>query len=138
MARMYKTGDLARYLPDGNIEFLGRNDSQVKVSWLSHRAGRDRDAAGPLPRCARSRGQRPRRYARRQRLCAYLVTQDGVELPLEKLRAHLLATLPEYMIPVAYVRLDAFPLTLAGKLIARRCRCRKITRISSALTKRRR
>ncbi|MDB6372144.1 non-ribosomal peptide synthetase, partial [Photorhabdus bodei] len=113
-ARLYRTGDLARYLPDGNLEFLGRNDQQVKIRGFRVELGEieARLAEHPAVREAvvlvRGEGQD-------KRLVAYVVAEayDGLA---NSLRAHLQAILPDYMVPSAFVRLDAFPLTPNGKL----------------------
>ncbi|HYG63509.1 MAG TPA: condensation domain-containing protein, partial [Thermoanaerobaculia bacterium] len=112
--RLYKTGDLGRYLPGGDIEFLGRTDHQVKVRGFrielgeveavlaSHQAVRDCVVLAPLD----SSGAR--------RLVAYVV---GPEPPnTEELRAFLAGRLPEPMVPTAFRALDALPLTLNGKV----------------------
>jgi amino acid adenylation domain-containing protein/non-ribosomal peptide synthase protein (TIGR01720 family) len=113
-SRMYRSGDLARYLQDGDIEYLGRLDHQVKIrgyriepgeieSRLSEHAG-IREAV-VLPR-EDAPGQK--------RLVGYYTAHAAVRA--ETLRAHLLQTLPEYMVPAAYVCLDKLPLTPNGKL----------------------
>jgi len=113
--RLYKTGDLARYLPDGNIEFLGRNDSQVKIRGFRIELG---EIESQLITCE---GIREAVVLAREdtpadkRLVAYYTASDG-EVPVEQIRAHLTARLPEYMIPAAYVILDSLPLTRNGKL----------------------
>ena len=111
-ARMYKTGDLGRWLPDGNIEFLGRNDFQVKLRGFRIELGEieARLAQHPAVREAVV-------LVREERLVAYLVPADAQLVPdVETLRTHLSATLPDYMVPAAYVSLDALPLTPNGKL----------------------
>jgi amino acid adenylation domain-containing protein len=113
-ARMYKTGDLGRWTADGIIEYLGRNDFQVKIrgfrielgeieAWLA-----ECDGVSEVNVIARedSLGDK--------RLVAYYIA--GANIRPEALRAHLLASLPEYMVPAAYVRLDRMPLTHNGKL----------------------
>jgi acyl-CoA synthetase (AMP-forming)/AMP-acid ligase II/acyl carrier protein len=113
-ARMYRTGDLGRWLPDGVIEFLGRNDFQVKLRGFRIELGeieaRLRDH--PLVRDAVVVARED--SAGDRRLAAYYVAET--EIPVEELRAHLAASLPDYMVPAAHVRLDALPLTPNGKL----------------------
>ncbi|MBE8597834.1 non-ribosomal peptide synthase/polyketide synthase [Xenorhabdus sp. BG5] len=128
-ARIYRSGDLARYLPDGNLEFLGRNDQQVKIRGFRIEPGEieARLVEHPMVResvvLAQGEGQD-------KRLVAYVVTETVVtetgntevkvaetdEGLANSLRAHLSSLLPDYMVPAAFVRLDAFPLTLNGKL----------------------
>ncbi len=108
--RLYRTGDLVRYLPDGNLEFLGRNDFQVKLRGVRLELGEieSRLAAHPALREVAV-------LIRDERLVAYFTVR--AEAPsLEALRAHVLAQLPEYMVPAAFVQLDALPLNPAGKL----------------------
>ena len=112
--RLYKTGDLARHLPDGNVEYLGRNDFQVKIRGFRIELG---EIEARLAECEGVR--EPVVVAREdrsgdKRLTEYYVS-DTIIAP-EALRATLLAKLPEYMAPAAYVRLDRIPLTYNGKL----------------------
>ena len=121
-ARMYRTGDLARYLPDGNIEYLGRNDYQVKIRGFRIEPGEievrlaEHVAVCDAVVLARGEGDD-------QRLVAYVVLrhaqQDDRAIPenlAETLRSHLASRLPDYMLPAAFVALEAFPLTPNGKL----------------------
>ncbi len=118
-ARMYRTGDVARYRADGTIEFLGRVDQQVKIrgyrielgeieSELGRHSGVQecvvvaRDDAGSDPR-----------------LVAYLVPK-GAAPAIEELREHLRETLPEFMVPALFVSLAALPLTPNGKIDRKR------------------
>ncbi len=110
-ARMYKTGDLGRRLADGNLEFRGRNDFQVKIRGFRIEPG---EIEAKLTECAGVREAVV--IARDQRLVAYLVADEGVTLQAAELRTALSAQLPEYMIPSAFVALDAMPLTSNGKL----------------------
>jgi amino acid adenylation domain-containing protein/FkbM family methyltransferase len=110
-ARLYRTGDLARWRPDGTLEFLGRNDHQVKVRGF-------RIELGEIEAALRAHGSvadcvvMARADAGEQRLVAYVV--GGVEAA--ELRAHLRESLPEYMVPSAFVFLETLPLTPNGKL----------------------
>ncbi|MEO8378442.1 MAG: amino acid adenylation domain-containing protein, partial [Acidobacteriota bacterium] len=115
-ARMYKTGDLGRWLPDGNIEYLGRNDSQVKIRGYRVELG---EIEVQLAQCAGVREavvMAREDVAGDKRVVAYLVPQDGASLEAAALRVALQLQLPEYMLPSAFVLLEALPLTPNGKL----------------------
>ncbi len=113
-ARMYKTGDLARYLPNGNLEFLGRNDHQVKIRGF-------RIELGEIEACLTQHAQVREAVVlamgegQDKRLVAYVVAEPDDALA-GILRTHVAAALPDYMVPSAFVQLDAFPLTPNGKL----------------------
>ncbi|WP_186025078.1 non-ribosomal peptide synthetase, partial [Burkholderia gladioli] len=116
-ARLYRTGDLGRYLPDGNIEYLGRNDFQVKIRGLRVELGEIEAAlaacegVGEAVVIARQDGA-----SESARLVAYLVPTEGAAPAPAELRARLATSLPDYMVPNAFVALAAFPLTPNGKL----------------------
>ena len=107
--RMYRTGDLARWLPDGNLDYLGRNDDQVKIRGVRIELGEIESALASHPALQDAVVQ-----FRDGQLWAWFVPRQPVEI--EVLRTHLQASLPDYMLPAAYVRLDALPLTANGKL----------------------
>ncbi|KAG0205457.1 hypothetical protein BGX31_002985, partial [Mortierella sp. GBA43] len=113
-ARMYKTGDMARYLSDGNIVYLGRNDHQVKIRGFRIELGEieARLVDHPLVDAATVivMGQ-----GSDKKLVAYVVSQPTDQL-VHVLRSHLSSCLPDYMVPAATVRLDALPLTSNGKI----------------------
>jgi amino acid adenylation domain-containing protein len=112
-ARMYKTGDMGRWLADGNIEFLGRNDYQVKIRGFRIELGEIETALAQHPAVYEA-VVLAREENGDKRLVAYYCAE--VELGAGVLRAHLGASLPDYMVPAAYVFLDTLPLTPNGKL----------------------
>ncbi len=114
--RLYRTGDMGRYLPDGNIEFLGREDFQVKVQGYRIELG---EIEALLQRhegvenCAVTvREDRPGE----KRLVGYAVRKTGLHLSSAELREYLRAKLPEYMVPATLVFMDRFPITPNGKV----------------------
>ncbi|PIE25756.1 MAG: non-ribosomal peptide synthetase [Micrococcales bacterium] len=113
-ARLYRTGDLGRYRDDGTLEFLGRVDHQVKVRGFRVEVGEVERALAAHPAIDEAvvavRGEGDRR-----RLVAYLVTTEAAP-DVAELRAHLRTTLPDYMVPAAFVTRDALPLTPTGKI----------------------
>ena len=115
-ARMYKTGDLGRWLADGSVEFAGRNDFQVKIRGFRIELGEieaallDHAAVRQAVVIARKDGTGTRQ------LIAYVVGQ--AEIDAGQLRSHLCSRLPEYMVPLAYVQMQALPQTPNGKLDA--------------------
>ncbi|KQZ30950.1 hypothetical protein ASD58_30105 [Duganella sp. Root1480D1] len=115
-ARMYKTGDVGRWLPDGNIEFLGRNDFQVKLRGYRIELG---EIEARLAACQAVREAvviaREDRQGHKQ-LVAYIVPQPGQVVDPAALRAEIGNSLAEYMVPSAMVSLDAIPRTNHGKL----------------------
>ncbi|WP_036835981.1 AMP-binding enzyme, partial [Photorhabdus temperata] len=113
-ARMYRTGDLARYLPDGNLEFLGRNDQQVKIRGFRIEPGEIEARLAEHP-AVREVAVLVRGEGEDKRLVAYVVEPEDEGL-INSLRAYLSTVLPDYMVPSAFVRLEAFPLTPNGKL----------------------
>ncbi|KAF9343326.1 hypothetical protein BGX26_005904, partial [Mortierella sp. AD094] len=113
-ARMYKTGDLVRYLQDGNLVFLGRNDHQVKIRGFRIETGEIEARLVEHPLISETVVVALGTDSDK-RLVAYVVA-DAVDHLAQLLRNHLTPVLPEYMIPAAFVCLDALPMTPNGKL----------------------
>jgi len=115
-ARLYKTGDLGRWRADGTLEYLGRNDDQIKIR--GHRI----ELGEIETQLARHEHVKDAVVVARQddsgekRLVAYIKTYDRGGPSVEDLRTYLSAVLPEYMVPSAFVTLERFPLTPNGKL----------------------
>jgi amino acid adenylation domain-containing protein len=122
--RLYRTGDIGRLLPDGSIGFLGRRDNQVKIRGYRIELGEIeavltqhpavRQAVVVLRRGTnRPSSMQPRRG---ELLVGYVVMQPGEVFSVEKLRGHLKQSVPDYMVPAAFVALDSLPLMPNGKL----------------------
>ncbi len=114
--RLYRSGDLARRLPDGSLEFCGRIDDQVKIRGYRIELGEIAHALSAIPSVADAVVLVREQQTGDKRLVAYLVPQPGMSLVPADLRALLARTLPEYMIPSAFVCLERLPLTTNGKL----------------------
>jgi amino acid adenylation domain-containing protein len=116
-ARAYRTGDQVRWRPDGNLEFLGRLDHQVKLRGYRIELGEIEAALLDLANMEQAVVVARGGEEADKKLVAYLVFKDRQnQTSFDDLRAHLRARLPEYMIPSAYVLLDQLPLTPNGKL----------------------
>jgi amino acid adenylation domain-containing protein len=110
-ARLYKTGDLARYLPDGNIEFLGRLDHQVKIRGFRIELGEIEAVLGQYPAVRESVVIAQEDDTGSKRLIAYLVSRQEQIIAVDDLRRFLKQRLPDYMVPSFFVLLEALPLT---------------------------
>ncbi|HET6977270.1 MAG TPA: amino acid adenylation domain-containing protein [Pyrinomonadaceae bacterium] len=115
-ARLYRTGDGARVLPDGNIEFLGRLDHQVKLRGFRIELGEIESVLKTHSAIRESVVILGEDVAGDQRLIAYLVTENGAELAGSELRNFLQEKLPAYMIPSEFLSVDQMPLTPNGKV----------------------
>ncbi|UCZ86315.1 amino acid adenylation domain-containing protein [Pseudomonas sp. L5B5] len=115
--RLYRTGDIGRWLGNGLLECLGRNDDQVKIRGLRIEPG---EIEARLATCPGIRDAvvlvREDEPGDKRLVAYYRVREDAPPLSAETLRTALLQQLPEYMVPLAYVRLDVLPLTANGKL----------------------
>ncbi|MEH2225048.1 amino acid adenylation domain-containing protein [Nostoc sp.] len=115
-SRLYKTGDLAQYLPDGNIEFLGRIDDLVKIRGFRVELGEVEAVLSKHPQINQAVAKVHGESAREKYLVAYFVPIVGETITVEQLRAFLTEQLPDYMIPSAFVEMESFPLTPNGKV----------------------
>ena len=115
-SRLYKTGDLARLLPDGQIAFLGRVDEQIKIRGFRIEPNEIVCALNQHPVVHRSLVLAREDSFGDKALLAYLVLESDSGVTPKSLRDYLRRRLPEYMLPSAFVRLEAFPLTPNGKI----------------------
>jgi amino acid adenylation domain-containing protein len=113
---LYRTGDFARYLPDGNIEFLGRRDDQVKVRGFRIELGEIESVLGRLPQVQEAVVALREDNPGERRLVAYVVLKPGQVDAQSELRSLLTQHLPDHMLPTAFVTLDRLPLTHNGKV----------------------
>ncbi|MFG1891262.1 amino acid adenylation domain-containing protein [Micromonospora sp. NPDC049051] len=113
--RAYRTGDQARWRPDGTIEYLGRLDHQVKIRGNRIELGEIEATLAGHPG-VHTAVVHPHGPGDDRQLVAYLVVADGHPVDPDTLRAHLRAQLPEYMVPTRWITLPALPLTSSGKI----------------------
>jgi amino acid adenylation domain-containing protein len=113
--RLYKTGDLARYLPDGNIEFLGRIDRQVKIRGIRIELGEIEATLAQHPDLREAVVTVREDTPANKHLVAYVVP-NGAQPTIAQLRSFLKTKLPDYMVPSAFVVLERMPLTPNGKI----------------------
>jgi len=114
--KLYKTGDLACYRNDGTIEFLGRLDQQVKIRGYRIELGEIETTLEKYPLIREAIVIAREDIPGDKKLVAYLVKENGTDLAITDLRAMLMKSLPEYMIPSAFVFLQEMPLTPNGKV----------------------
>ncbi|MBE9115230.1 amino acid adenylation domain-containing protein [Lusitaniella coriacea LEGE 07157] len=114
--RLYKTGDRARYLPDGNIEFLGRIDRQVKIRGFRVELGEIEAILCEYSSVQEAVVIAAEEASGTQRLVGYIVSEERQEPEISELRDFVREKLPDYMIPAAFVLLDSLPLTPSGKI----------------------
>jgi amino acid adenylation domain-containing protein len=114
--KMYRTGDLGRWTADGNIEFLGRIDDQVKVRGIRVELGEIETALAQHPVVQENVVINQEDHAGMARLVAYVVTNQRQTLQVDDLRRFLKEKLPDYMVPSAFVIIDALPLAPSGKV----------------------
>ncbi|NPC87083.1 AMP-binding protein, partial [Pyxidicoccus fallax] len=114
--RLYRTGDKVRWRKNGTLEFLGRNDTQVKVRGFRIEPGEVETALAQHAGVSEAVVVAREDGAEGKRLVAYVTAKEGAALDVATLRTHLKQRLPEYMVPSAYVVLDVLPLTPNGKV----------------------
>jgi amino acid adenylation domain-containing protein len=115
-ARIYRTGDKGRYLPDGSVEFTGRVDEQVKVRGFRIELGEIESVLREHESVTEAVVIALEEKGSEKRLVAYVVAARDASRNVSELRSHLKERLPDYMIPSAFVYLEALPLTAHGKL----------------------
>ncbi|RJR18465.1 MAG: amino acid adenylation domain-containing protein [Nitrospiraceae bacterium] len=118
--RLYSTGDMARYLPDGNVEFMGRRDQQVKIRGFRIELGEIEAALIQHPRVREAVVVVREDQPGDQRLAAYMVPINRHDFQIREIRDYLSLTLPAYMVPSAFIMLDALPMTPNNKVDRRR------------------
>lgn len=114
--RLYRTGDIGFYKPDGNIHYLGRVDHQVKIRGFRVELGEIEAVMAQHPGVQESLVVVRNDALGDRRLAAYVVTSESNQALISELRSHLRSELPEYMVPSSFVLLDRFPLTPNGKI----------------------
>ncbi len=115
-ARIYKTGDLARYLPDGQIAFMGRTDHQIKIRGYRIEPNEIESVLNEHPAIQKSLVVAREDTSGDKRLVAYIMLVPGINVTVSSLCETLAEHLPDYMIPSAFVVLEAIPLTPNGKV----------------------
>lgn len=116
-ARCYSTGDLARYSPDGEIQFLGRVDTQVKLRGFRIELGEIEATLRKHPQVVHAVVVAKQVHPGDKRLIAYIVANGDSIASSSELTAYLKSRLPDFMIPAAWVMLDQLPLTASGKVL---------------------
>jgi amino acid adenylation domain-containing protein len=114
-SRLYETGDLARFLPDGNIEYLGRGDQQVKIRGFRVELGEIENALTKHTAVKQAVVTVREDVPGNKRLVAYILLKDN-DLDVQELRKYLAKSLPEYMVPGTFSIVQKFPLTPSGKV----------------------
>ncbi|MDU0812757.1 non-ribosomal peptide synthetase [Bacillus siamensis] len=126
-SKLYKTGDMARFLPGGRIEYMGRMDSQVKIRGYRIEPGDIESRLNAHPAVQESVVV-VNNHSGNEKLCAFYILKNGEKLPSSKeLRRHLKQALPAYMAPAFFIRLEELPLTPNGKVDRKLLAARDLT-----------
>ncbi|MBN4003641.1 non-ribosomal peptide synthetase [Nostoc sp. LPT] len=131
-ARLYKTGDKARYLPSGEIEYIGRIDHQVKLRGFRIELGEIETLISQYPGVQESVVTVHCSQADSQQIVAYVIPQKEQTLAISEVRCFLESKLPNYMVPSAFVTLEALPLTPNGKVDRKALPIPDLTQVSSS------
>ncbi|MGE5499852.1 MAG: amino acid adenylation domain-containing protein, partial [Syntrophothermus sp.] len=116
-SRLYRTGDMARYMADGNVEFLGRGDNQIKIRGFRIELGEIETALQKHTAIKEAvAAVKESSEGKEKKLVAYITPSNGIMPDYPELRSFLQGELPDYMIPASFVTLDRFPLTPNGKV----------------------
>ncbi|MGZ4112977.1 MAG: non-ribosomal peptide synthetase, partial [Tumebacillaceae bacterium] len=115
-ARLYKTGDRVRYLPDGNLEFLGRTDDLVKIRGFRIELSEIETVLTRHEAVERAVLVVHGEQANDKRLVAYVVPAQGQSLTAEQVKAHVQQSLPSYMVPSFFMLMESLPITRNGKV----------------------
>ncbi|MHB2147695.1 amino acid adenylation domain-containing protein [Calditrichota bacterium LG25] len=115
-ARLYRSGDLGRFLPNGDIEYIGRIDNQIKIRGFRIELGEIETLLARHPAVRACLVTTTRDHQGNNLIAAYIVPAEGQQVSGQQLREYLRESLPEYMVPSAFVALDEFPLTPNGKI----------------------
>ncbi len=113
--RLFKTGDLGHFLPNGEIEYLGRSDNQVKIRGIRVELGEIEAVLASQPKVRDAVVILADRSGH-QRLTAYIVVRSGLRADVDELRRFMRSRVPEHMVPSDYLVVDAFPLLPSGKV----------------------
>ncbi|WP_157239437.1 non-ribosomal peptide synthetase [Catenuloplanes japonicus] len=114
--RLYRTGDLVRWTAEGTIDYLGRADDQVKIRGYRVELGEVQAALAAHPDVAQAEAAAPALDNGRRVLAGYVVPRSGRDVDVADLRRHMAATVPDFLVPAAFVVLPALPLTGNGKV----------------------
>ena len=114
--RIYKTGDLVRWLPDGNIEYLGRTDFQVKIRGFRIELGEIENVLAKHKSISQVSVIDKEKEGSKYLVAYYVIAKGKKDPEIDALRDYLSETLPDYMVPAAFVKLDKMPLTPNGKI----------------------